>query len=318
MPNLRIKISGLCIFAFDRPLKGEVPPTRATLLLQKLTHARTLSNVPNQRYEVLDQHFPLLVFNLPDRDPASTRTADFLALPDSTGRQMTKGVCLLFGDDLKILPDGQEKGADDYLRVDAKPPKEPSNPTEEELKSLWWMATLQDAFPTKANEAPVGIDPVFINSKPGANQAILARIDLAEGRLMTHERTDRSCIFAPPGNPEFNQQIAVSFHLDIPFKEKVVIKVTRRADGREEESHLVLAPSGHGSGGLELEIKNMEIDELIGMKRSYSPRPEADFEVYADLLANKPPGLDQRTYLRQMTPGNPAGIRFSTCPPTGG
>jgi hypothetical protein len=326
MPNLRVKISGLCVFAFERPLKTSVePPTAATLLLQKLTHARALSNVPNQRYEILDQHFPLFVYNLADRDSASTRTTDFLAVPDANGKQMTKGVCLLFGDDVKILSDmdssEKQNGRSDgkngasRLQFDLKGPKDKDNPTEDELKSLWWMATLQDAFP----EAE--IDPVFVQSAPGANQAILARVKLDRGLLTTDQRTDRPCTFVSPGNQKFDQQVATSFNLDIPFKEKIVIEITRKIEGRVEPSKLILAPSGHGSGGLEIEIKNMEIDELIGMKRSYSPRPEADFEIYADLLKKKPDGFSApktTTYLRQTGPGNPAGIRNSTCPPTGG
>jgi hypothetical protein len=316
MPNLQVKISGLCLFAFDSPLKGGKAPTGAKLLLQKLTHARPLSKNPNQRqsYEVLDQHFPLLVFNLTERDAASSRPTDFFATPGSDGKQMTKGVCVLFGDDVEIRPDGNG-GNGSGLQLDNQEPKDPNNPTPEELKSLSWMATLQDAFPVKNGQPAVTIDPIFSENPPGANQAIVARVVLRQGLLTTDQLTPRICTFVPPGNPKFSKRIAISFNWDIPFKEKVVIQTTKRIEGRIVPSELVLTPSGHGGGDLTIEIKNMEIDELIGIQRSYSPRPEADFEVYADLLKNRPPSP---TYIRQVGPGNPAGITNSTCPPSGG
>jgi hypothetical protein len=331
MPNLRVKISGLCIFAFnDSPKDGEAP---VYLLLQKLTYARVLNSAPNQAYAALDQHFPLLVFNLTDRDAASTRTTNFLAMPGTDGKQMTKGVCVLFGDDVKILPDGangapkngnKNGGNGTGLQFDRSAPKKTDNPTPEELKSLYWMATLKDAYPADKDKPTAEIDPVFYKNPPGANQAIATRVELRQGQLTTDpdQLTDQACTFVPPGNPKFNRKIALSFNWDIPFKDKVVIQTTKRIAGRVEPSELVLTPSGHGNGDLEIEIKNMEIDELIGVGRSYSPRPEADFEVYADLLKDRssrfPQGVPATTYLRTVAPGNPAGVVHGTCPPAGG
>lgn len=310
MPNLQIKISGLCVFAFDRPLKKEgPPPTRATLLLPKLTHARALNNFVNQRYEVLDQHFPLLVFNLNARDSASSRDIDFM-IPDPKNpdrKKIDQGVCLLFGEDVTIKTDDDK--VPHKLELDQTPPAKPLAATADpkEKLSLWWMATLDDAFPGKGN-----VNPLFLDNPPGPNQAVLARVQLTQGRLATTDLTDHPCTFMPPGDPKFYQRIATSFTLDLPFQEKVEINVERREDGKISASNLILK----GPGNVQIEIKNMEIDELIGMKKSYSPRPEADFEVYADILAQpiegKPP------FLRQTGPGSPAGVTFSTCPPAGG
>src|SRR5262249_25627583 len=111
MPTFKLMISGLCIFAFDRPFPQAQPnghkPTRATLLLQRLTQSRQLMHMSSaSTHDVLDQHFPLLAFDVGDRDAAeSTRGPDFLGVPDAYGN-MTKGVCLLFGDDLTISIDG--------------------------------------------------------------------------------------------------------------------------------------------------------------------------------------------------------------------
>src|SRR3954454_13883230 len=104
MPTLHLTISGLCVFAFDRPLKGAGnPPTKATLLLQRLIQARELAHMTNGAHEILDQHFPMLEFDPDDRDTnASNRGPDFLFAPDAQGK-MQKAVCTLFGDDLDIL-----------------------------------------------------------------------------------------------------------------------------------------------------------------------------------------------------------------------
>ena len=110
-PQLRVSFSGLCLFDFNPPLSGEVKPTNAKVLLQRLTRARPLAQTVNAQPEVLDQHFPLLEFNLADWSPSSTRKADFHCLPDATGK-MTKGVCLLNGEDVTIHPDGAPEPPD--------------------------------------------------------------------------------------------------------------------------------------------------------------------------------------------------------------
>lgn len=312
MPNLQIRISGLCFFAFDNPLKAErgPAPTSATLLLQKLTQARMLSHVVLGRNEILDQHFPLLEFDLGDRDARSTRRADFFARPDENGR-MSRGVCLLFGDDVTIETD--DPTVPSHLQLGRSRPRNPDalpqQLTEEEKDTLWWMPTLEDAFPGNA-----ALNRNFVNLPPGANQAVLARVQLRQGRLRTLELSDLPCEFVPPGSPNFNQRIATALSLEIPFREKVTFKMTRRIDGRAEENALVLKPLD--GGDLDVELKNMEIDELIGVRKNYSARLEADFEIYAELLQNPVPGGP--THLLQRSPGNPAGVGMSNCPPGGG
>ena len=115
-PQLRISFSGLCLFDFNRRLSEETKPTQAQVLLQRLTRARSLSRVVNGQTEVLDQHFPLLDFNLANWSPASTRMANFHYLPDASGR-MTRGACLLNGEDLTIHPDGNLEPASPALQL---------------------------------------------------------------------------------------------------------------------------------------------------------------------------------------------------------
>ena len=148
MPTLRIKLSGLCTFIFDKQLKGQGPaPSEATVLLQRLTRARLLSSKLGAKQEILDQHFPLLEFDLADYDPASTRLADIHCIPGPDGK-MTKGTCLLIGEDLTILPDGRRMERDALELMKDPPKSHPSaNLSKQDRDSLWWMATLSDVFP---------------------------------------------------------------------------------------------------------------------------------------------------------------------------
>jgi hypothetical protein len=308
MPNFRLVISGLCVFAFDRPLpKGPgKEPTSATLLLQRLTQSRQLSHMVNSKHDVLDQHFPLLAFDADDRDPISTRGPDFLGVPDAGGK-MTKGICLLFGDDLTILIDGNPMKKE-ALTLTSAPPANQYSPqlTGSNQDTLWWMPTLQDAFPGKAT-----INPIFINNKPGPNQPILARVTLSEGKLKTLALTDDPCTFLPPGSQSFDQRIATSFALDIPFQKTVEIAMER--PNSAESRRLIFSP-GQGKDLL-VDIKNMEVNQLIGFDMAYGiPQSTADFEVYVDLLLNPVTG----TSLVHNTIGGSAGVGLSHCPPSGG
>lgn len=309
MPTLKIRISGLCFFAFNEPLKGELRPTRAHLLLQKLTSARLLRNTIAGLPDVLEQHFPLLAFDLADRDPASsTRNADFAAHPDASGA-MTRGISLLFGDDVTIETDVK---INDPLQFDLTPPVNPASPTEDEQKSLFWIPTLGDAFGKRG-----AIDSNLFNRRPGANNAIVARVLLSQGTLQTLELSDLPCRFVPPGSQTFQQRVAIALCLEIPFQDWVEFHFLRNAEGREEKSTLHLKPSAPGRD-LNVDVKNMEVDELIGVKRFYSRGTVADFEVYSELLAQPIVGANGPTYLLPYSPGNPAGTGgLGTCPPGG-
>ena len=86
MPNLSLTISGLCVFAFDQPVKGKgKDPTQATLLLQRLNRSLELDNMNGTSHEILDQHFPMLEFNPTELAATSTRVPDFAYAPDARG-----------------------------------------------------------------------------------------------------------------------------------------------------------------------------------------------------------------------------------------
>jgi|GEM_PF-3946122 len=309
MTTLRIAFSGLCTFAFkDRLIKGKEAPiqTEATVLLQRLTRARPLANVAGARTEILDQHFPLLEFNLADWNGASTRNADVHYMPDVKGT-MTKGACLLNGEDLTILVDG--KPMTGGVEVSTQKPLDPASAqmNQAERDSLWWMATLEDVFPDNPT-----IDPRILETPPGSNQPILARIRLCQGRLRTLALTDATCTIVAPTPSSFNQRVATSFELSLEFNQTIEFKMVANRNGQRTERRLVFW--GPNRGDLQIGIMNMEVDRVMGLDPASGPRPESDFAVYAELLDKQVKGIP---FLRQTSPGNPAGNSMSTCVPSG-
>jgi len=173
--------------------------------------------------------------------------------------------------------------------------------------SLWWMATLEDVFPDKP-----AINPAILSTAPGSNQPILARIRLTKGRLRTLALTDATCTIVGPVPSSFNQRVAISFELDLEFKNTVEFKMVANRNGKTTERRLIFW--GPNRGDLQIGIMNMEIDRVMGMDPASGPRPESDFAVYADLLDKQIKGIP---FLRPTSPGNPAGNTMSTCVPSG-
>ena len=321
MPTLRLSISGLCVFAFDQLLKGTgTAPVRATLLLQQLIRSQKLDHLTNGSNDILDQHFPMLEFNPDDRVAAtSTRLPDFLFAPDALGK-MQKGVCTLFGDDMTILIDGRPMGSNgNTLKLNRTPPANPTAPTVTgtDRETLWWMATLEDAFPGRGR-----VDPSFITNPLGPSQTILARVVLSEGTLKTVDLSDNPCVFTSLSplsvNTSFKQRIATSFVLEVPFVHTVEISMNRvnGSNNQIETRRLVFSPAA--GNDLQIAIKNMEIDPSIGLPpyKNTNPRSEADFEVYAKLLPGLP--VPNPPSLSAVIPGGAAGVSMGFCPPTGG
>ncbi|MBW8876737.1 MAG: hypothetical protein JF614_17375 [Acidobacteria bacterium] len=314
MPNLQIDISGLCVFAFDAEIKnGGSEPTEATLLMPKLTQSRALRHVVNQKNETLDQHFPLLQFRLQDQDvDASTRFPDFNCLPDDKGR-MTTGCCLLHGDQVEILLDDKPLSGELILSSEEPKNKDRQTASEAEKASLWWMATLEDAFPAQKGKLKAAI----LQAGPAANQPILASVRLAQGSLRTAAATTERCSFDPVGSKQFNQFVATRFLFAVEFQKKVELRITRRDDNGMRTSLLALkVPS---DGNLQIGLKSIEIDSLIGIGSAYSEKlPEADFEIYAELAEGV--SLDEPLpFPRRTGPAVSGGVSGgSVCPPTAG
>jgi hypothetical protein len=308
-PQLRISFSGLCLFDFDPPLSGDVKPTKANVLLQRLTRAQPLSQTINAQPEVLDQHFPLLEFNLADWSPSSTRKADFHCLPDAAGK-MTKGVCLLNGEDVTIHPDGDPEPPEPALRLSRSRPQEEINPQRpEDLDTLWWMATLDQVF--SANP----LDSRIRGTAPGSNQPILARVLLNQGYLKTRELTNSPCTIVGAEPSGFNRRVATSFALELSCRDMVEIRMTAVRNGKRTASKLVLY--SRDGADLEIGISNMEIDRFIGMDPADGPRAQGDFETFTNLLRDPIEG--RKPFLRESGPGNSSGCcGRANCLVTGG
>lgn len=316
MPTLRMSFSGLCTFVFDPPLDpsifeespaGDANLKKATVLLQRLTRARALANQVNLRSEVLDQHFPLLEFNRKDWQPKSTRKADFHCFPDAEG-EMTKGVCLLKGEELTIVSD---RPSDSSLAFSRLKPKDPANPVLglDEETSLFWMATLEDALPGRAM-----LNPRLLDTPAGSNQPILAKVQFDQGFLKTRELTDLPFNLGPSGpNSSFPRRVAIAFDLEVPFKEEVTVNMLSL--NSDVPRRLVLK----SQKDVEVGIANMEIDRYIGIDPTTGPHVAADFEVYFDLL-QRPIAQDQsRPFLQLAARGGSSGQGgVSSCAPAHG
>jgi hypothetical protein len=315
MPTLRLSLSGLCTFIFDPPLNSfEFEPDRkfkeVTVLFQRLTRARLLSNLANNQPEVLDQHFPLLEFSLDDLRPESTRTASFACSPE--GGALTKGVCLLNGEDVSILPDGAAaNGGVGFSRLK---PADQTNPllSQPERESLYWMVTLEDALP--GNSA---LNPRLIETPPGSNQPILAKMHLTKGRLKTRNLTDQAYTIGGSGrSSRINRRVATAFELELDFGKSVTVNMKGKRNGKPTDEDLVLAPTG--AGELQVGIGNMEIDRFIGLDPATGPRVQADFEVHFDLLQNPIAQGQPRPFLQLAArDGSSTQGGVSSCAPAG-
>lgn len=300
-PQVRIAFSGLCLFDFDPPLNGPVKPTQARVLLQRLTRARPLSRVVNSQPEVLDQHFPLLEFNLANWNPTSTRKPDFHCSPDSSGK-MTKGVCLLNGEDLTLLPDSKEEPRQPLQLSRSQPGNTVDPQTDQDRNTLWWMATLNEIFPGNP------LNPLIRDTSPASNQPVLARITLNQGWLKTRELTNSPVTIVGAGPSSFNRRVATAFELEIADPDKgginsVEISMTRIRNGKKTASKLIL--NSVQGADVEIGITNMEIDRFIGMDPSDGPRAQADSEVFTDLLTR--PIQGSKPFLLETAPGGSTG-----------
>lgn len=301
MPKLRINISGLCFCAFNNSLKGAIDgvgpkPTRVDLLMQRLIRAEPLVH----NHQVLDQHFPLLEFRLADLSGESTRSPSYSFQWNPNTDRMERGGCLLAGDDLTILVDGNPLSGGD-LNLSVHQPQSSSD-----LNTVWWMPTLEHAFPGVGS-----IEQRFITTPPSLNTEILARLPLTDGTLTTGKLSDSVCTFVF-GDPTFRRQIATRLKFEIDFTSKVEIDILHREQNTETRTKLAFVPPG--GADLDLELKNSEIDESIGLPR-YGNLPEADFEIYTRLLPESVRSQIPPASLVAQGAGNSAGVTMGACPP---
>jgi len=313
--TFRIHFSGLCAFIFDQPVKegsgssGEVPPLikkEGLVLFRNLIRSRPLSPVPDdisRTPQFLDPHYPQLEFKMRDLDVAANER-----VPDLVNTATGQGLCLLFGEDLTLRPDS--KDAQPYsLTIPRSIPKDPENPTTAEERSLWWVATLEDAFPGKGTLRK-NLDKV----SPNELGEIVARVRITQGDLFTSERSLRSCTFERPGSQVFKQRVATQLTVEIPnIQSNIGIRMVKNGFSKGARE-LILFPSD----GIQVDIKihNLEIDGFLGLPKDYQARPVADFEIHYQMSD----GYDQSQPIAVPIPRRSDGVSDTRhgdlCPPT--
>jgi len=312
--TFRMRFSGLCVFVPDKPFSSAGPDGgnvgSVAVLLRNLTVPEKLVD---EEEGFTDPHFPLLEFDSSNRRPTSTRDGDF-----SSHSSIFDGrsYCLVRGEALRILAGGDGARAAGVTT----PPYDKTKPT-----SLWWVAEMAQI---RRQQAP--IRSAYLTQMPDGDSdtaMIIARLDLDQGRLSTGRLSDGKVdIFeaGKPANPEgFPRQVAIELLLEIPgCEEEVVIEMQRRDDGKDFGVHqLVLGPAtGDPTDNVvEVHLHHREIDGFIGVPLNYLERKDkADFQVYYELSAEKPP-KGPRSTVRPQDPGFTPVVgtdHTGRCPPT--
>jgi len=306
MFNCKIVFSGLCGFVFDKEIKNvnkqpppaNEQPTRATVLMPNLLVSRVVER-PGMAAEMIDAHFPQLVFDLANLDAKASTVQ-----PDLVNQAIGKAVVMLYEQSLKLNTGPKQPGAATGLSV-VNPPLNGS-PTPPDA-SLWWIASVADAFPGGQGL----IDPSLLQQTPYANGPLIARLDLAEGELSTEALSVETVTFAVPADPTFNRRIAVKLALLINDVDRGVTFEMQR--GSDPVKKLVLRANPGET--MQVDIKNNELDAFVGMPVDlvYLPKKyEAEFEVYYEMSAGFVP--KDRLPILQRVPGLET-IHGGLCPP---
>ncbi len=279
MPSLKVTFSGLCAFVFDQRLENEQqPPTRATVLLPQLLMSRQLPAQPNTTPEILDAHIPQLIFSSANLAPGSALKSDFTS---ASGRDLI----LLYGRELRILPDGKASAA--ALSVVEGQPTNLLQPNAAELRSLFWMVGLSDAFPPSQGR----VNPALLQQFPSSNGHVIAKVHVDGGALSTLAVSDFELAFTPPGNSKFKRRIATKILLEIPIATGASLEI------KDTQSAKRLDLAANGSD-IAIEISNLEIDNFLPLPSDIvwpAKGSAVDFQAFLDMSAVKsvtPPSLD--------------------------
>lgn len=293
--QFRMVFSGLSVLVPSLEFNGAVQPAEsAVMLLPNLLRPRALSD-----RSILDSHFPILKFNLDQRQDSSTRQTD--------AQSGATGLCLLVGEEIEVLP--MQRLSTSFSMV-TDPPADLEEPTPEHQRSLFWLATMDQAAPGNGR-----LMSDLVEGPLGTKSKIASRVRLDRGRLVTDRLSRRVCRFNPEGTSRLNRRIAVSLALEIDHVPGPIALSMSRA-GKPPE-RLVLAPR-NGEDVVQVEIQNREADEFFAIIPELEPdlvRPEGDFEIFFDLLADQ---RLERRFIQQIIPEGefPVDPPHAMCPPT--
>lgn len=306
--TFRMILSGLMAVIPDRTFDTSLESADSvTILVPNLLKPRPLNNRRNGQQEILDPHFPILDFDLQNRQASSTRPVD---LSTNDGR----GICHLETEKIEILP---LPGLAQDFKLLTGVPNDVDNPTPGEKRSLFWLVTMEQASPGNGALEP-GLDAAPLNRKG----RIITQVKLERGTLATHALSENSCRIEPLDQNPLDRRVAASLQLLI---ENVPIHValSMKKEGKPAQT-LFLAPPD-GTSEVRVRLMSREF-EHIGLPEPPEPdeldQPVADFEVFYDLVKGFDREQGIRPFLFEVVPPPPGRVNFTTdtpkalCPPT--
>lgn len=301
--TFRMILSGLMVMVPDRPFEQNLEPSDGvTFLFPNLLKPRKLEHMPNREPQLLDAHFPFLEFPMAARRSGSTREADL------HNPARNAGLCRLVGEEIEILAiPGQSVG----FRMETSIPANKKVPAGDELRSLFWVASVEQGSPGRGV-----IRPDLLAAPLGEKESLVTRVRFEHGRLFTNTVTNRRCRFEPASRLRFERPVALSLALEIE-NVQTHVALAMRKQGQDPQV-LVLAPEG-GEGIVELNLMNREFEDIFNpslLQLAEPDRPLADFEVFYDLSSTFQPG-DPRPFLREIPSTDPVtDPPHALCPPT--
>jgi hypothetical protein len=299
--TLRIVFSGLCCFVPDKLFDSRDPVEEVTVLLRNLFKPIAFSNG-----DVMSVHIPRIEIDPKNHRSSSTRRIDFSQDP---GTNQERYHCVLRFEDVWLAPGGTVANGGPTFNVAA--PANPDSPTDAELKSLHWLADIQDSVGAGAKVHAMLLDDILPDQFPPP--LVAGRIHITSGALQTDELQDGSWLFDPTRDPK---RLARSIVLQFEGVEGDSEIQCRRFLG-DRTTQITVGPVTEDPAEIvEVEIKNAELDRLIeylGDQRVVMV--DYDYEGYYDLFqlpASPPLHLPTQANNTVIGPGGCTPVRGTT------
>jgi hypothetical protein len=271
--TLRIVFSGLCCFVPDERFDSGKPVKDVKVLLRNLFKPIIFRNG-----EVMAIHVPRIEVDPKNHRQSSTRRIDFSQDP---GTDKERYHCVLRFEDVHFAPGGAT--SDTGPVFDAKPPAVPDRPTEDELKSLYWLADIRDSIGAGATLKPAVVGNIRPDQTPPP--LVAGRVSITSGNLEVDDFQDGSWHFDPQKPAKL---LARSIVLQFPGVTGDSEILCRRFLSARETKIVVGPVTADPTEVVEVEIKNAEIPrfiEYLGDQRVVLE--DHDYEGYFDLFEPK-------------------------------
>lgn len=304
---------GLSAFAFDRSLKDrETPPKKAIVLLPNLLKPRLLSRTKEvfidgrsvQEPQVLDAHFPLLLFK---KDEVRANLQSDLS--DSNGYEAFR----LNETSIDFLPDGSGNTDLDLTLGAIDPSVDPStNPANN--RSLEWLVEVEEVAPGYGELEP----SLLKHDPPSIASDLVTRVNLSGGTLEAGGWSLQPVMIHPAKADKtfVNRHIARQLVLVVKAESHVDLQMTRYL---KDPLRLSLTPQNpNDTDPVTIYIQNLECDMTLGPSTYIGLKPEADFEIFFRLSKNQIsfPGIKPTPLvLTSVRGGSPFSGNSGMCPP---